>query len=93
LRGCYLALRRASRHPLLQNVAAVVLIDEHGRSLGARDVEDVLGVPVAATITARSAIARAVDAGVLGIRMPDGLARPLQHAFERSGWFDQESAA
>jgi hypothetical protein len=93
LRGCYLALRRASRHPGLQNVAAVVLIDEHGRSLGTRDVEDVLGVPVAATITARSAIARAVDAGVLGIRMPEGLARPLQHAFERSGWFDAESAA
>jgi hypothetical protein len=70
-----------------------VLIDEHGRSLGARDIEDVLGVPVMASITARSAIMRAVDAGVLGVRMPEGLYRPLQHAFERSGWFDEESAA
>jgi hypothetical protein len=93
LRGCYLALRRAVRHPLLEQVAAVVLIDEHGRSLGARDIEDVLGVPVMASITARSAIMRAVDAGVLGVRMPEGLYRPLQHAFERSGWFDEESAA
>ena len=70
-----------------------MLIDEHGRSLGARDVEDVLGIPVAATITARSAISRAVDAGVLCARMPEGLARPLQHAFVRSGWFDEEHAA
>jgi hypothetical protein len=69
------------------------LIDEHGRSLGARDVEDVLGLPVLATIEARTATARAVDAGVLATRMPDVLSRPLRHALDRLGLFEDERAA
>ena len=77
VRGCYLALRRGVRHRALELASGAVLIDEHGRSLGARDVEDVLGVPVMATIEARSSTARAVDAGVLPTRMPESLARLL----------------
>ena len=47
--GCYLALRRAVRHPAISDAIGAILIDEHGRSLGAPDVEDVLGLPVLAT--------------------------------------------
>lgn len=93
LRGCYLALRRAVHHDAIERATGVILIDEHGRSLGARDVEDVLGLPVLSTIEARTATARAVDAGVLPTRMPDVLHRPLRHALDRLGLFEDERAA
>jgi hypothetical protein len=93
VRGCYLALRRAIHHELLARSTHAILIDEHGRSLGAHDVEDVLGVPVAATIEARGAVARAVDAGTLAARMPDALARPLRHALAKIGGIGTERAA
>ena len=93
VRGCYLALRKAVHHAAIELVSGVVLIDEHGRSLGARDVEDVLGVPVVATIEARTSTARAVDAGVLTSRMPESLARPLRHGLARLGCIDGKRAA
>jgi hypothetical protein len=93
VRGCYLGLRRAVRHPAITDVIGAILIDEHGRSLGAPDVEDVLGIPVLATIPARTSIARAVDAGVLPTRLPDSLGRPLHHALLQVGCFDDEQAA
>lgn len=93
VRGCYLALRRAVYHDALRLASGVVLIDEHGRSLGARDVEDVLGRPVVAVIEARTATARAVDAGVLATRLPDALARPVRHALDRLGCTNGEQAA
>jgi len=93
VRGCYLALRAAVHHEATPLASGAVLIDEHGRSLGARDVEDVLGIPVLAVIEARSSTARAVDAGLLGTRMPDALARPMQHALIRMGFTSGEQAA
>jgi hypothetical protein len=93
VRGCYLALRRAVHHEALELASGIILIDEHGRSLGARDVEDVLGLPVLATIEARGSTARAVDAGVLSTRMPDALARPMRHALARIGCLKGERAA
>jgi hypothetical protein len=93
VRGCYLALRRAVHHEAIELARGAILIDEHGRSLGARDVEDVLGLPVLATIEARTSIARAVDAGVLNARMPDALARPLRHALVGLGCLPGERAA
>lgn len=93
VRGCYLALRRAVHHPMIEHALGVVLVDEHGRSLSARDVEDVLGLPVLATIEARAVVARAVDAGTLTTRMPDLLARPLRHALERLGCLRRDEAA
>ena len=93
VRGCYLALRRAVHHDAIDLAAGVILIDEHGRSLGARDVEDVLGRPVVAVIEARTATARAVDAGVLATRLPDALARPVRHALGRLGCTNGEQAA
>jgi hypothetical protein len=77
LRPCYLALRRALASPL--RPSGVVLIDEAGRALGRRDVEDALGVPVRAVVAHDPRIARAVDAGLLARRLPGLLERSLRH--------------
>ena len=50
LRGCYLALRRAVHSPPLEHTAGVVLLDEPGRSLGAKEIGEVLDLPVLARI-------------------------------------------
>lgn len=77
-RPCFLSLRRAlgvGRRP-----DGVVLVAEDGRALGRTDVEDVLGVPVIATVPVDAAVARAVDAGLLAARLPTTIARPLAAA-------------
>ncbi|MEY2426780.1 MAG: hypothetical protein QOI61_2352 [Actinomycetota bacterium] len=76
LRPCYLALRRAVQAP---RPTAVVLVTEPDRSLCARDVEDILGVPIAAEIAWDPGVARAVDSGLLSVRVP----RPLATAMRR----------
>ncbi len=76
LRPCYLALRRALAAPM--RPSGVVLVTEQGRSLGRRDVEDVLGVPVRAEVAIDEAVARAVDAGLLARRIPRSLERALR---------------
>jgi hypothetical protein len=76
LRPCYLALRRAVASPL--RPSAVILVDEDGRSIGRRDVEQALGVPVRAVVAHDARIARAVDAGLLAGRLPGVLERPLR---------------
>jgi hypothetical protein len=78
VRGCYLTLRRAVGAAPLARTRGAVLVDEPGRSLGGREVADVLGMPVLARVPVRAAIARAVDAGVLASRLPDALARPTR---------------
>ncbi len=78
LRPCYLALRRALAAPL--RPSGVILVAEPGRSLGRRDVEDVLGVPVRAEVEVDAAVARAVDAGLLARRVPRPLERALRGA-------------
>ncbi len=78
LRPCYLALRRALAAPI--RPSAIVLVDEPGRALTRRDVEDVLGVPVRAEIAYDPAIARAVDAGLLAGRVPKALEKALREA-------------
>lgn len=78
LRPCYLALRRALAAPV--RPSGVILVSEPGRSLGRRDVEDVLGVPVRAEVAWDPAVARAVDAGLLASRVPRALERALRRA-------------
>lgn len=77
-RPCFLAVRRALALPL--RPSGVVLLTEEGRALGRRDIEDILGVPVVAEIASDPAVARAVDAGMLGSRIPRSLERALRHA-------------
>ena len=78
LRPCYLALRRAAAFPL--RPSGVVLVDEPGRNLTVADVEDVLQVPVRAVVALDVTIARAVDSGSFGVRLPRRLERSLRHA-------------
>lgn len=81
LRPCYLALRRALAAPV--RPSGVVLVTEQGRTLGRRDVEDVLGVPVRAEVAVDAAVARAVDAGLLARRVPRSLERALRPLVSR----------
>ena len=74
---------RAVQAPALARTAGAVLIDEPGRSLSEKELVDVLGVPVLARVAVRSAVARAVDAGVLATRLPDSLARPAGDLMHR----------
>jgi hypothetical protein len=76
VRGCYLALRRAVRLPLVARAAGVVLVEEPGRALGEREVAEVLGLPVLGRFPVRASVARAVDAGVLAARLPSHLSGP-----------------
>lgn len=78
LRPCFLALRRAVVAPARPD--GVVLVDEPGRSLRARDVEAALGAPVVATVRVTDRVARAVDAGLLSARLPRTLAEDLRAA-------------
>lgn len=69
LRGpCYLALRRALAGGYRPD--GVILVREPGRSLGADDVRDVLGLRVVAEIELTPATARLVDAGMLERHRP-----------------------
>jgi hypothetical protein len=78
VRPCYVALRRALRAPV--RPSGVVLVTEPGRSLGRRDVENVIGALVRAEIELDPLVARAVDAGLLATRLPRGLHRALRDA-------------
>ncbi len=70
-RLCYLAVRAALDHPVPDQV---VVVAEPDRALRATDVAAALGVTDLAVLRWDPAVARAVDAGLLGVRMP----RPLQ---------------
>jgi len=78
LRPCYLAVRRALAAPI--RPSGVILVNEPRRSLGRRDIEEVLGVPVRAEVGYDPAVARAVDAGLLSRRVPRALERSLRDA-------------
>ena len=95
VRGCYLALRRAVRHPRDHRARSVrSSIDEHGRSLGAPDVEDVLGLPVLATIPARARRPRGRSTpACCRRRLPDSLGRPAASRAAAAGCFGDEQAA
>ena len=78
MRPCYLALRRALAVPI--RPSGVILVKESGRTLGRRDVEAVLGVPVRAEVAWDAGIARHVDAGLLAGHLPRALERALRRA-------------
>ncbi|HEX2192486.1 MAG TPA: hypothetical protein VHH09_04780 [Acidimicrobiales bacterium] len=78
LRPCYLGLRRAVAAPL--RASGLVLVNEEGRSLAGRDIEEALGIPLRARVPYDAAIARAVDAGLLAARIPRRLERSLRRA-------------
>ncbi len=85
IRECYLALRRAVRMPLVGRAAGIFLVTDGTRSLGAREVSDVLGRSVVASVPVRDGIARAVDAGSLPSRIPEPLVRAASDALNAVG--------
>lgn len=77
LRPCYLSLRRAQL--LAVRPSGIVLVAAAGRVLRAPDVEAVLDAPVVASVDHDPQVARVVDAGLLGHRVPRPLRRSLRH--------------
>ncbi len=77
-RLCYIALHRASR--VTRRPTGVVVVEEPGRSYGPRTVTDVVGAPIELTVPWHPSIARAVDSGLLGCRLPRELQRHLRGA-------------
>lgn len=71
VRPCYLGLRRC--HELPVEPTGVVLLREPGRALTHRDVEAVIEVPIVLEIEVDPVVARLVDAGLLGSRVPKAL--------------------
>jgi hypothetical protein len=63
VRNCYVSLRRALLAP--PTTAGVVLVMESSRSLGRRDVAEVVGVPIVAEVGVTASVARLIDAGLL----------------------------
>lgn len=76
-RACFISLRRTLALPF--KPTGIVLVEEEGRAFGRTDVEDILGVPVVASVPIDAAVARAVDSGLLACRPPACLDRSLQH--------------
>ncbi|MEZ5230135.1 MAG: hypothetical protein R2710_26755 [Acidimicrobiales bacterium] len=67
LRGpCYLALRTLMADP--HNLDGLVLVTEFGRALTERDVVDVTGLDVVATVAGTPSVARTIDSGLLAAR-------------------------
>ena len=64
-RPCYLALRRAVASPYRPR--GIVLVVEPERALSQRDVEEVIGRRVVATMRIEATTARAIDAGLVAI--------------------------
>lgn len=77
-RPCYVALMRARL--LDARPDGVILIDERGRDISARDVEISVGAPVVAKVPFDPAIARAVDRGLLAMALPGSIKNILGRA-------------
>lgn len=73
MKGCYVGLNRATAHPYSQYVDAAIVIEEQGRSIGSRQISEVLKINCIIEIDARRDFARAIDAGVLIFRTPKNM--------------------
>jgi len=83
VRPCYLALRRATTCGV--RPTGVVVVSEPGRSLTPSDVAAAVGAPVVAEVAMHATVARAVDAGLLAMRLPRQLDRALQNITGQQG--------
>ena len=76
VRPCYLTVRRAVAERVVAD--GLILVQDPGRSLGAREVSRALRTPVVATVSDDPAIARSVDSGQVLRRSPRGLDKSLR---------------
>lgn len=74
-RPCVMALKRAVGGP--GRPTGVVVVRESGRTLGPLDVGACVGAPVVADLAVDPAVARAVDSGLLSVRLPRAYATAL----------------
>lgn len=81
IRPCYLALRATVSSTRTWD--GLVVVRPPDRVLTTRDVVNVTGLPAIAEVDMSADVARAVDAGVFGSRLPAGLERCLRPAIER----------
>lgn len=81
IRPCYLALRATVSSSRTWD--GLVVVRPPDRVLTTRDVVNVTGLPAIAEVDMSADVARAVDAGVFGSRLPAGLERCLRPAIER----------
>ena len=70
LRGCYITLSRATKHPYLEQSDVAIYIAESGRSITAKQMGTVLKLKCIIEIEARRDFAKVIDAGVLLFRTP-----------------------
>lgn len=80
LRACYLAMRRARNLGVVPD--DVVEVVEGGRALRTIDIEAVLHQPVDVRLPVDPLIARAVDSGFVGSRLPRLLRRAVRDLVE-----------
>lgn len=73
MKSCYVGLNRATAHPYIEKVDAAIIIEEQGRSIGSKQISEVLKINCIIEIDARRDFARAVDAGVLVVRTPKNM--------------------
>jgi hypothetical protein len=85
VRDCYLALRRATRDPLVLRAAGMVVACERGRALGQKDIESIVPLPVLATLPIEQSIARLVDCGLVTARPPSPLQRVARRVLDGVG--------
>ena len=86
LRPCYLALKAAIAALREQRPPdSLVVVAEPDRALGPNDLADALGVPVAAVVPVDPAVARAVDAGLLGAFERPRTPLPLEPLLDLAG--------
>lgn len=83
VRACYLALKRAGRLSIAFD--DLIEVVEGGRALRTVDIEGVFAQPVVARVPVDPAIARAVDAGLLSVRIPRSLRRALNGLVDSAG--------
>lgn len=74
-RPCYLSLRRGVNAPV--DYDSIVVVREEARALNDGDVARALGKPVLATVNINPVVARAVDAGLLAMRLPSAMGTEL----------------
>jgi hypothetical protein len=92
LRGCYLGLRRASRDPATAHASGVVVVEDPERPLRARDVGEVVALPLLGVVPVRPEIARTIDAGTIVQRPPDVLVRAADALADHLEQLDAQAA-
>ena len=78
LRQCYTGLYRATQSELIDQVDAVLVVQESGRSISSNQIAQTLSCGVLLEIEARRDFARAIDSGTLWSRTPEKLIGPIE---------------